>query len=539
MMFLLTIAAAAYAIDECEGNSVSLLTLKTEMKQHTMSGAALRAWSSREHIASMTEAVEHHQREQNEWAKKHHDAKAALKAMTVNSKGVQSTVKGACAEYCSAIPAATRCVVPDCAGCDICSVDEAVESETPETPATPATPEPIKTYHEGDAATEIMAEGHADDFHEDLHAQNADDSSHGEWIKQLRAAPTNEHLRDREHDINAFVQQQKQSSDACSAKTLEAKRSLDGIASKVLLLSDEIEAQEAIHEGGASTIDEMLGNSKKSKEILDEDKQHCNTQYDECWDALDTHRLEIVELHQMANPELRSVISHGGLDHKVDYAKESKEYALEVVNHYLNLYKTADLTHIEEEYKKNMSSFLQTQSCEQIAESTKKVSVLAGHVRKGKQPDASVPADFEGLDCDQQRVKLQEVYESAFFEILQILTNEEVLCEEEKSNCAGHATGKDQGNQASYQSLIAEATRNIQTAKDVIATVLPLLDNSKKEFDILTAHIKDLEDNCEVDHDVTEHMERIRGLIKSLEKCPGRNDFTLTLPDVSDIGLAE
>jgi hypothetical protein len=560
MMFIVAIVAAASALEECDGNSVSLLTLKTEMKQHARSRDAVAAWSTRDHLTSMTKTVESHQRLQHDWAMQNKAAKTALKsmAMTVSSGG---TVKEECASLCEFIPEGSRCSVPDCTGCDMCKTGGAAETTaapagTTAAPAATTAPAAVTTAaavaaSEDDAEEsdepettaephEVLGAGHADNWAEGLHDQaNSENSntSHADWIEHLRNAPKHEHLSDRDTDINAFVQQQKQSADACSARTLEAKRTLDGIASKVLLLSDEIEAQEAIHEGGSSTIKEMLDKGRKSKEILEEDKQHCNVEYDTCWEGLDTHRLEIVELHQMANPELRSVISHGGLDHKVDYAAASKKYALEVVNHYLKLYKTADLTHLEDAYKANASALLQTKSCADIAEATKKVTTLYQSVVKAKTPslERALRENFDGLDCDTQRLRLQDVYSEAFIAILEILNKEEKICEEAKALCAGIAYDKDDNKQASYQQIIGDGTKNIQNAKDVIATILPLLDNAKKEFDILTAHIKDLETNCEIDHDVTEHLERIRNMIKTLEKCPGRNDFTLVLPDVSDI----
>jgi hypothetical protein len=525
MMFLTVVAIALAAECEISPESVSLLTLKTEIQQHAVSRAAVAAWSTLTHLQKMSAVVEQHQREQQAWAAEHNASKNEVQAMTVNSRG--AATRSGCANFCAFIPEGSRCVVADCKDCDVC----AASAPTTTTAAPKTTIDVWSSTPEG--GLEVMGADHMDAYHEDLNAQNADtNTSHGEWIEHLRNAPKHEHLTERDAQIKAFVQKQKQSSDRCSAKTLEAKRTLDGIASKVMLLSDEIEAQEAIHEGGASTIKDMLDNGKKSKALLDDENQHCNDAYDACWDNLDTHRLEIVELHQMANPELRSVISHGGLDHQVDYAESSKQYALEVVDHYLKLYKTADLSHLEEAYKKNMSSFLQTQSCGEVAKSAKTAVAL---VSASKIKTRATPDWILALGCDEQREQLQVVYSDAFVDILKVLTQEENLCEDEKSQCAGKATGEDENKQADYQSLIAESTRNIQSAKDVIATILPLLDNAKKEFDILTAHIKELEESCEMDHDVTEHMEKIRHLIKTLEKCPGRNDFTITLPDVADI----
>jgi len=43
-------------------------------------------------------------------------------------------------------------------------------------------------------------------------------------------------------------------------------------------------------------------------------------------------------------------------------------------------------------------------------------------------------------------------------------------------------------------------------------------------------YIDELNGTCEVTDEVSKHLFKIRGLITELQECPGRNDFTLTIP---------
>merc|ERR1719498_10720 len=67
-----------------------------------------------------------------------------------------------------------------------------------------------------------------------------------EWINSLKEArDASKHLENTS-ELSKFIQAQQDSNIACHAKQLEAKRTLDGLATKVMLLSDEIEGQESV-----------------------------------------------------------------------------------------------------------------------------------------------------------------------------------------------------------------------------------------------------------------------------------------------------
>merc|ERR1719261_1604939 len=78
---------------------------------------------------------------------------------------------------------------------------------------------------------------------------------------------------------------------------------------------------------------------------------------------------------------------------------------------------------------------------------------------------------------------------------------------------------------------ISDATAAIATAKRAIEGMEPHLSDANAAVETLRDHIENLEKTCEIDSDVSDHLSNIRGLIKDLEECPGRNDFKLDVPD--------
>lgn len=83
------------------------------------------------------------------------------------------------------------------------------------------------------------------------------------------------------------------------------------------------------------------------------------------------------------------------------------------------------------------------------------------------------------------------------------------------------------------QLLDDSATRStllINEALDRVAGINPQLGDAKRSLLKVDTHLKSLKDSCKVEGDVTQHLARLRSLIESLEKCPGRHDFTLTKP---------
>merc|ERR1719197_1057580 len=111
-------------------------------------------------------------------------------------------------------------------------------------------------------------------------------------------------------EIDDFILDQMVSKDTCTSKMMEAKRSIDGVAAKVVQLSDEIEAEQSIINSNKMIVDNAIEGLEASEAQEVEDLAACKKTFDEQWAALDGKRNEIVELEQIANPSVRSSIAH-------------------------------------------------------------------------------------------------------------------------------------------------------------------------------------------------------------------------------------
>merc|ERR1719389_1418249 len=74
-------------------------------------------------------------------------------------------------------------------------------------------------------------------------------------------------------------------------------------------------------------VKDMLSRGARSAESKKAEHHECNVKYNESWDDLQRFRDEIIELHNIANPKLRSKIAHGGLDHHINYTTEAEGHA--------------------------------------------------------------------------------------------------------------------------------------------------------------------------------------------------------------------
>merc|ERR1712224_325232 len=101
-----------------------------------------------------------------------------------------------------------------------------------------------------------------------------------------------------------------------------------------------------------------------------------------------------------------------------------------------------------------------------------------------------------------------------------------------KRSCYDEAKDVHNTKHATITQDIKDSTRSIQMAKDVISALQPLLDNAQLEAEILALHIQGLKNDCNVDTAVSDHLKTVRRLIQSLNECPGRNYFRLTVPEL-------
>jgi hypothetical protein len=325
-----------------------------------------------------------------------------------------------------------------------------------------------------------------------------------DWVEGQGCSPVNpfgspEHLTKTTQDIDDFIEDQKASEDACHARILEAKRSLDGVAAKVLQLSEEVEGQESIIEANTLLLKEAVDKLAASEEQRVADLKVCDANFEAAMEIADGYRDEKIELEQIADPEVRSKVAQD-----IDYADVTNEHVEEVAK-----------------YFRESPSFLQ-QNCRRV------VDFLNRNETAGTK--------YSALDCDAARDVLQDEFSKSYVEIVKLLKNQIQLANEQKDDCVRIAESENAERVAAANADIKEATRNVEVAKDSLELLEPLLLNGQSEAEKLEAHILNLQETCHVDENVTAHLTRVRDLIESLLKCPGRNDFKLMVPDLTGVG---
>jgi hypothetical protein len=309
-------------------------------------------------------------------------------------------------------------------------------------------------------------------------------------------------------DIDSFIFDQMASTrDTCSSKMMEAKRTIDGIAAKVVQLSDEIEAENTIIVATKEVSDRLIDDLEESEAQEAEDLAACQKTYDEQWAAIDGKRNEIVELEQIANPSVRSSIAHD-MDVEAYVDKHIRKMEAKFRNTSMEAMSAIAIT---EENCKRVVDFLNTR---QFPDETEKAGIK-----------------YSVYDCTAARQRLQDEFTEAYIEITRLITDEEAAATSEKERCDLTAKNAEDERSSQIELQISRCTADITAAKDTIHELEPLLENGKEETSKMETYLqRTLTAMCKTDEDVTDHLKAVRRLIMSLEKCPGRNDFKLMIP---------
>jgi hypothetical protein len=305
-------------------------------------------------------------------------------------------------------------------------------------------------------------------------------------------------------EIDSFIEEQKRSTDTCFAKLLEARRTLDGITEKVLRLDEEISAQNEVSKGNMIIIQDGFAKSEEALKEKEESNKDCEEQYEKAIEDLQHYRDELAELKQISNPEVRSKVA-SDLDYKQLIAQ-----------------------HIESVG----AAFEQQNSFLQMNASTTMCQGVVNYLNRRSEEKENNATKYTALDCDAMRTVLQEEFTKSWEEITRLKQEGETLAQERKELCFDEAKEVHNTKHATITQDIKDATRSIQMAKDVISALQPLLANAQLEAESLALHIQSLKNDCNVDTAVSDHLKTVRRLIQSLNECPGRNDFRLTVPEL-------
>jgi len=326
-------SAAELCTNDCDSEGLSLLTLKTSVSYR----AAIKMWANTAEKSRMLKHAAAEQSEIRKWSEENAELKRAVR------EGLD--------EYQPPDVDESEDLQPE----DSPLVASAVDATVGKTKVGRAAN--IKTAHlraddsrvhadEPTVIPGITDKAQAEDIKERAVASvkevAKESSERQEWLESLKEARDASRHLENTSELSKFIQAQQASNMACHAKQLEAKRTLDGLATKVMLLSDEIEGQESVIAGQNKMVQDMLEQGSRSAESKKAEHYQCNVEYNASWDKLQRYRDEIFELHNIAFPKHRSKIAHGGLDHHINYTSESEMHADHVRNYFKASYQNEE-----------------------------------------------------------------------------------------------------------------------------------------------------------------------------------------------------
>jgi len=326
----------------------------------------------------------------------------------------------------------------------------------------------------------------------------------------------------------------------CFGEMLEAKRSLDGLLHSVndtyahLMLYNQI-----IHENNI-TIRQKLKEQQEYWVTYIETQEQCMK------DALRDWRLhvqpldeELEELEAIAEPDVRSAVGqkrNPGYENlaKKGFGKEGEtttglgKERVEGPGGRKDAFAAAAppkaLTGLAETgslLETGSSMEMSAEMCEQFMKVIEKVESFA---------EVELP---KPVDCHDKRAALKRVFTESFNTIAKLMDKRNQTVFDNRTICLNDATYTYKylvEGPGGIDDVIQKAAAEIHEAQRRIAELEPQLHDVEHATTRMRKYLKELNKTCELDKDVTKHLAKIRGLIIELEECPGRNDFTLTLP---------
>jgi len=358
-----------------------------------------------------------------------------------------------------------------------------------------------------------------------------------------------------ELDMDQFIAQSKKSGDVCHAKVLEVKRTLDGLHMKVDTINAEMEANLQILDSQRRMMED------KEKDLADA-KQEYKDAIDKCKEKKkvsdgETGKVNswLEELINYAEPSVRSSVATD-----IKYHETATDWAKELAA------KKQDTVTVSDDQAAEIVREIQEQAAKEAADAAGKqamVQLQAGVNGTAKWDQAQcdrVKAQLElsrerilqhvmnstvflqghdpsgvkyrELDCNASRAVLQEEYNKAYKELSKLKDQTASDGDEAYNLCVEEAkTALDEAS-ARLNNAIQVATRNMERAEDVNSNLQPLLLDAQRALAKVQTHLEELQGSCVVEDSVSGHLDRVRDLIISLQKCPGRHDFKLTVPEV-------
>lgn len=286
--------------------------------------------------------------------------------------------------------------------------------------------------------------------------------------------------------LQKFVAGQQASSDACSARLLEAKRALDGLLHDVRTLSQEVMSHETLLSTEAENLNMTHLAIESAEQVYEQEDGECNRQQDEARQDLAQYKAELLELIQIAEPNTR----------------------YDAVTQVVQLPRTSLLT---------MDQRTWTHEC---------CLLFVDFVHRSLQdPNSTVTA----RSCDEKREELQKAFESAYVAVTDLLADAKQRVEDK--SCSEEAEAKHTAEIVPLVGQREQSSSRIEDSTQALANMKPVLAFVENRAEKLQAHIDlSLKPECSEAAEVSQALQTVRNLIASLEECPGRNDFKLKIP---------
>merc|ERR1719235_2303785 len=191
--------------------------------------------------------------------------------------------------------------------------------------------------------------------------------------------------------LDSFIEKQKSSGDACSARLLEAKRGYDGLLKDTKTLTIQIDAHEKAMEAEKEDLNVTMESIKEVKDEHKEDIEKCEKAKQEALDEKAGFEAELKELQQIAKPAVRY--------HDVEAAKKAEEV------------KAATAKSLEKYGGFKAAGLIQEgawtqKTCEKFVKYM---------IHRGAQGDVK--------DCEKQRKELQKAFEEAYIGVKKLIAD--------------------------------------------------------------------------------------------------------------------
>jgi len=332
-------------------------------------------------------------------------------------------------------------------------------------------------------------------------------------------------------EIEMFVGDHLKSADSCHSKILEARRTLDGITAQVLSMDDNIGHHRNIEVESTIALRVAMEERSSLQAELATSQGKCQQMEDK---TIAKYADELEELRQIAMPTVRSMISTSE-----DYGDTAEAVAADIKSQIsssdaLKAQAAAELS------QGSASSLVQiTWGQEQCRRFVSFLSKMSGLSKTAAQtPDGiqqTARKEFLELDCSEARFLLQHEFSSAYLELYGLHEAATVRLDEEQRECLRLAHHTYDMKVKHLDDEVRKATARISKARAVVNGLMTRLQDASRAATKMDQHLKRLKAECEVSGEVSAHLLKVRELIESLEACPGRNDFRLSIPTDADL----